>query len=218
MIHNPVETLFSVLYFQALFRLSLSGKVGDSPGYQSMSNRADTVLIDADGLSNVLENKTWTKLYPAGLLTVEHRIYQAIPSNVSLIMDDSDIAYMTKENDEPSGLSIGGEQPCNDGLGWRINVNYYGESNPQLVLHHVHRYYRHCVTSCPIRDEYYMVVSLPDDFLGAVRQKNIADGLGSLFGTKIESMEVLTAYHLDYIEGRDYLLPSQTTETTANKL
>ncbi len=206
-------------YFQALFRFPLFERVGVSQNRQYMSRQVNTVImVNADGLSNVLQNKAWTKLYPAGVLTVEHRIYQAIPSNVSLIMDDSDIVYMTQEGGEPSAVSIGGDQPCNDGLGWRINVNYYGEPKTQLVRHHVQHYYSHCLTSRSTRAEYYMVLSLPEVFLGHDLQKDMIDGLHSLFDTKLESIEVLTAYHFDYIKGRDYILPPKAQETPASKL
>ncbi len=88
----------------------------------------------------------------------------------------------------------------------------------QLVVHHVHRYYRHCVTSCPTRSEYYMVVSLPEVFLGHDLQKDMIDGLHSLYDTKLESIEALTAYHFDYIKGRDYILPSKVQKPESSKL
>ncbi len=204
--------------FQAVFRISLTWNINPDLGHQHILQQASgTVPLTADSLTEVLKNKVWTKtLYPSGLLTLEHKIYQAIPDNVRFITTDCDVMFMTQEGGQPSAVSIGGAQPCNDSFGWRINVNYYGEPHTELVLHHVLRHYRHCLATGSTRSEYYIVLSLPERFLAFRKKEDLHSGLCKLWDVAQKAIEIMTAYHFDFRQ--DYLLPSTKVGAQVGKL
>ena len=151
----------------------------------------------------MLRDTNMTKyFYPDGYMVLEHDAFMALDSNVKFLMvNHSDMLMSGDVTSRDAGFSIGGLISVNDGITWRYNFNYNGATSVDTCKQHLrHQLYQN-MNEISKRDETYLIIMVPIEFMTAYGQDKLLMFWKSMFGVPSGDIESFKQYAFCYKEG-----------------
>ena len=158
--------------------------------------------ITSSQLENVLaKENVASKLYPDGLIVLEHLAFNCSPTNVSHIAPYHDTILITGNDVTPgTSISIGGSISCDDEHGYRYNFNYSGFNDLNECLLHMYKHLKTCVDRQDLRESIYLIATIPNIMESKYGPNELTRFFSEKLSIPMSSVNYLHQYVFEYTD------------------
>ncbi len=192
-------SFFICCFLQTWIRMRLP----DCHSHELREMQAPTEVSDigVPGLSQIMGEcfDTHQTFFPCGSLVAFNGVYGLRKDNAGVLAAINEPLFVGWTNDgNKRSLSLSSVTTADNDNAWRIEFNYYGRVDPDLVRSHLVTYIRE-VLELPARPRIYVILSLSDEFEGTFGTKGLASLFGRWFNMSPSDVSVMPYVACEYL-------------------